>query len=104
MLSTATSRQREAYERFLEKELPRPCHDPTGPLVIDLLSGCGGLALGFEAAGFQTVGYEMSPAFLTQTVDDGLDLVVECHDGEARDLGSAPESREQTLGHTHESK
>lgn len=28
------------------------------PLVIDLFAGCGGLALGFEAQGFETVGFE----------------------------------------------
>ena len=31
---------------------------PAGPLVVDLFAACGGLALGFEAQGFQTMGYE----------------------------------------------
>lgn len=34
---------------------------PHGPLVLDLFAGCGGLGLGFEAAGFETLGYEMNP-------------------------------------------
>jgi DNA (cytosine-5)-methyltransferase 1 len=32
---------------------------PAQPLVLDLFAGCGGLALGFEAHGFATLGFEM---------------------------------------------
>ncbi len=52
----------ESWHRWLHDTLPnRPV--PKGSLVVlDLFAGCGGLALGFEAQGFHTVGYEMKPA------------------------------------------
>jgi DNA (cytosine-5)-methyltransferase 1 len=47
-----------------------------GPLVLDLFAGCGGLALGFEAHGFETVGFEMN-ADAAQTYEHNL--LGQCH-------------------------
>lgn len=38
--------------------LPKP-KGRGSPLVLDLFAGCGGLALGFESQGFDTLGFEM---------------------------------------------
>lgn len=47
------------YPEKLNKKLV-PAKGGT-PLVVDLFAGCGGLALGFEAHGFQTIGFEQNP-------------------------------------------
>lgn len=43
------------------KKLLVPRHTEEA-VVLDLFAGCGGLALGFEAIGFKTIGYEMNEA------------------------------------------
>lgn len=49
--------------RWLHKTLPKPEDpSPNAPVVIDLFAGCGGMALGFEVAGFRTLGYEKKAA------------------------------------------
>ncbi len=46
------------YLELLTDELGKPEKASRKELVLDLFAGCGGLALGFEAAGFKTVGFE----------------------------------------------
>lgn len=50
------------YSARLAEELPQPENRNGAPSVLDLFAGCGGLALGFEAVGLHTLGYEMHAA------------------------------------------
>ncbi len=62
------------YSDYIDKLLTP--HIEEKPLVLDLFAGCGGLSLGFEAAGFRTIGYEMvEPA--AETYNNNLHGV--CH-------------------------
>jgi DNA (cytosine-5)-methyltransferase 1 len=51
----ASSDYAEMVENLLRPNIVR------NERVLDLFAGCGGLALGFEAAGFETIGFEMNP-------------------------------------------
>lgn len=67
----------------------RPCTDDNAPLALDLFAGCGGLALGFEAAGFRTVGYEKNP---DAAMSYSANLHGECHVAELTTGSRYPEA------------
>ena len=46
-----------SYIDYINKTLKPNTTEPE--IVLDLFAGCGGLSLGFEAAGYKTIGYEM---------------------------------------------
>lgn len=51
------AKEYENYVRYLNDTIRIPSEQPY--LAIDMFAGCGGLSLGFEAAGIKTIGYEM---------------------------------------------
>ncbi len=55
-MTPSSSRDGFDYPKTVDETLRPAITRPE--MVLDLFAGCGGLALGFEAAGFQTVGYE----------------------------------------------
>jgi len=61
LLDTQIFPDHESWLRYLHETLPKPKLSAGAPIALDLFAGCGGMALGFETHGFETVGYEMKP-------------------------------------------
>ena len=64
------------YLTFVDRELRLSNVSKAAPIVLDLFAGCGGLALGFEAAGFKTIGFEMDG---DAAATYGANLLGACH-------------------------
>lgn len=62
------------YSKYLDELLQPRISEKA--VVLDLFAGCGGLSLGFEAAGFRTLGFEMADAAV-ETYNRNLSG--ECH-------------------------
>ncbi len=62
------------YIEYINEILCPKITEPTK--VIDLFAGCGGLSLGFEAAGYETIGYELDEAAVNTY---NRNLIGTCH-------------------------
>ena len=93
-IARENSMSRRPYLELLDRELVLP-GEKTGPVVLDLFSGCGGLALGFEVAGFVTIGFEKD-ADCCQTYRDNLRAA--CHQVTLKPGQDLPEGAQVIIG------